>query len=176
MPLPACDPKRRFIFAARVEILLRRELIPSHRCRIRRKARAGVVDGQVAADGGKGALWASEAFAHLAAHADRGRRGRIGGVEALGIDDALRMADVAAQRHRETLARCAIAAAAVGHGARDPEIRSLVRHPRQLGEDPTGTGERFIDIPQRAGAADPRRNGSRWPTGVLRCCRRDRPG
>ncbi len=64
------------------------------------------------------------------------------------------MAEFAAEGDGEVGAGGVVAEAAAGHGAGDPEVAFAVRHLGDLGEDAAGGGERLVDRPQGAGAAE----------------------
>ncbi|MPL99021.1 hypothetical protein SDC9_45234 [bioreactor metagenome] len=66
------------------------------------------------------------------------------------------MGEVAAKRHGKALDGRAIAARAVAHRASHPQVAPPVGHLRHLRQDLAGARERLVDVPQRAGAADPR--------------------
>src|SRR5207237_5268576 len=78
-------------------------------------------------------------------------------LETLRIDDSLRMANIASQGDRKRLGGRSVASSAVRHRPGNPEIGSLIGHPRQLRQDTPRVGEGLINVPQRTGSADPRK-------------------
>src|SRR5947208_12461098 len=67
------------------------------------------------------------------------------------------MANIASQGDRKRLGGRSVASSAVRHRPGNPEIGSLIGHPRQLSEDAPRVGEGLINVPQRTGATDPRK-------------------
>lgn len=63
--------------------------------------------------------------------------------------------EVAAQPDREVLVRAQIPEPVGSGGLGHPEVRPAVGHLRHLADDPLWLGERVVDHPQRAAAADP---------------------
>jgi hypothetical protein len=90
----------------------------------------------------------------LAAHADRRRRLRIGGIQPSRINDPVGVTNVAAERYRKCRRRGAEASLSMRNGSRDPQIGPLVRHACELRHDTARNRKRFVDIPERARAAD----------------------
>src|SRR6478609_6002610 len=95
---------------------------PSHAGGVRGEAALVLVDLQRASQRRERALRAIRAIAHLATGTDQ--RGGVGieQVEALRIDQAIRVARIAAQGHREDALGRAVAAAPMFHRARDPQV------------------------------------------------------
>src|SRR6516225_9153373 len=90
-----------------------------------------LVDAQPLAERRERALRAALAVADLAAGAD-GRGGvRVGQRESLRVDQARRVAHVAAEPDREAALGRAVAAGGAHDGARDPQVGAAVGHARE---------------------------------------------
>ena len=120
---------------------------PHHR--VRHESRGPFVDAQLAADRWKRPLRARGAFADLAAHAYRGGAVRVVKIEALRIDEAVGVADFAAETDRELLIGLTESAVPVAHGLGHPQVTPFVGHARHLHQDAVGLCERLIHRPQR---------------------------
>lgn len=90
----------------------------------------------------------------FAPRADRHDGRGVVGLDSVGVDHAIGVADVATESDGEVpLGREVPESAAVG-GARHPQVRPAVRHLRDLGEDASRARECLVDDPQWATAAD----------------------
>src|SRR6218665_1448841 len=90
--------------------------------RVGRQRPPVLIDVDLPADERKGPLRAGLAFTALAAHADRRGHLRVLQVQALGVDQARRMLDIATQADGKGLARLAVAFLRARHAARHPQV------------------------------------------------------
>ena len=88
-----------------------------------------------------------------AADADRLIGGVIPHIQIVGIDQPVRMGDVAAEPDGVAPDRGAEGAAGFGHIGGEAEIPRGIRRLRQLTDDPARRLKRLMNVPQRAGAA-----------------------
>src|SRR5690349_18799309 len=105
---------------------------------------------------GEGPVRAVAARAGAASHADG-----IGCIlvlegESVGVDDALGVTHLAAERDRVLRGARGSAAPRFRDGTRDREISTAVRHFRELGQDLPWRLEGMMQVPDRAGAAEAR--------------------
>src|SRR4030088_1459104 len=117
------------------------------------KVRPRFVDIKRAAGRRERPLRATLAFADLATHANRRRQGGID-LDALGVDDALRVKNVAAKRDRKGFGWRPVSAPAVRNGSGDPQVGLLIGHPRQLHQDFSRISKSLINIPEWTGPPD----------------------
>lgn len=113
------------------------------------------VEIQCPPQGGEGALRTVVAFADAATGADRcGRSIRVTRqVESFRVDEPVRVAKFAAQPDREGLTGLTIPGGPELNGAGHPQVVAAVGHLGDLHQDLPRVGKRFVDVPQRAGAA-----------------------
>src|SRR3954454_19993167 len=122
---------------------------------VRHEAAVMFVHRQMAADRGECPLLAVRALADAAAYADRYGRGGIADVEAGRIDHFRGVGSFAAKADGELAAWFQVGSGALGHATRDADIGDVIRHAGQLDQDLARLRKGFVDIPQRAGAAEP---------------------
>src|SRR5690606_19338679 len=118
----------------------------------RRDRRTVLVDVDLLAQGREGSLRAVHPLAHAATRADRCAGIGLVEVETVGVDEAMRVPQFAAEADRERLRRLAVTRGATLDRARDPQIATTVGHLRDLRHDLAGIGEGLVDVPQRARA------------------------
>src|SRR5688572_21610895 len=121
--------------------------------RVGNEGAAVLVEVEVAADRGGGPLRAGQPFAGAAARADGGGGTSRVEVDAGGVDETARVAQLAAQADREDLAGLVVAAVVPGDGASDPQVSLAIRHCRNLGHHAAGSAECLVDVPQWTCAA-----------------------
>ena len=82
-------------------------------------------------------------------------------VDAVAVDEVLRVADLAAERDRQQRMRRREAAEALAHGAGDAEVRRAVRHAGELRAHDARRHEGAVHVPARAEAREAREPDSR---------------
>jgi hypothetical protein len=119
------------------------------------KTAMGVVDGDATVQGWVSALVAIHALAKPAINPDRRHVSPIAEVQAVGINQAASVLDLASHANCQLLLRQMKAAAGSGNGAGNGEIGGAVLHLHDLIYNFAGGAEGLMNVPFGTGSAEP---------------------